>query len=219
MIALAITLSVIIILALLRFGVIIEYGENGFLLWAKVIFLKIRLLDDDKPKKKKKKKEKKPKDTSNVLKQMLPGSLSDFMEVLRAVKNILSRLRRRLLIKQLSLYFTSASEDPANTALQFGGANAVFSAIIPGFEKNFRIRKLDLRTFFDFDSDKPKIYAKVNISIAVWEVFYIAFALFPLITSAFKKMPKAIRKDGKDNGKSPDKRTDGNNNAENEGTD
>jgi len=212
MIALAITLSVIFVIALLRFGVIAEYSEDGILLWVKAGFLKIKLETDD-TKKKKKKKKKKPKEKNDIVKQILPGSLSEFMDILKAVLNSLSRLKRRLLIKQLTLYYCAASEDAANTAMQFGAANAVFGAIIPAIKRNFRIRKLELRTFFDFNSEKPKIYAKVNISIAIWEIFYIIFALFPILTSAFK------RKDGTHNGKSPNKRADGNNDAKNEGTD
>ncbi|MCL2662429.1 MAG: DUF2953 domain-containing protein [Oscillospiraceae bacterium] len=224
MLALAITISVFVIIALLRFGVIAEYSEDGFKLWAKVGFFKFELLRDDKEKKPKKKK--KPKKERN-LKEMMPGSLSEFMDMLKTVLNALGRLKRRLLIKQLTLYYTSAGEDPAATALIFGAANAVFGVIVPKIRNNFRIRRLDLRSWFDFCGVEQKIYAKIIISIAVWEVFYVLFALFPLITSAFKKKTPKIsdninqndRKDGEDNGKSSDQRIDGNNDAENEGND
>jgi len=230
MLALAITISVILIIALLRFGVIIEYGDAGFRLWVKAGFLKFELLSDDK-KKKSKKKKKKPKKDIN-LKEMMPGSLNEFMSMLMTVQNSLGRLKRRLLIKQLTVYFTSAGEDPSTTALVFGAANAAIGTIVPQIRNNFRIRKLDLRTWFDFCSAEQKIYAKIIISIAVWEVFYILFALLPLVTSMFKrKTPKNSeninqdkinqkdRKDGEDNGKSSDQRIDGNNDAKNEGND
>ena len=227
MIAFAITVSVIILIALLRFGVIVEYGEEGFLLWAKAGFLRFRLLNDDKKKKPKKKKEKPKKERD--LKGILPGSLNEFMDAIKTVLNALGRLKRRLLIKQLTLYYTSAGEDPVNTALQFGAANAVFGALIPKIKKCFRVKRLDLRTWFDFTSTEQKIYAKIIISIAVWEVFYVIFALFPLITAVFKKSNATVtkktktdnieRKDEEDNGKSPDRRVDGNNDAKNEGDD
>ena len=227
MLALAITVSVIVLIALLRFGVIVEYGDDGFLLWLKAGFLKFRLLDDEKEKKPKKKKDKPKKERD--LKEMMPGSLSEFTSMVKTVLNALGRLKRRLLIKQLTIYYTSAGEDPANTALQFGAANAVFGALIPKIKKNFRVKRLDLRTWFDFTSTEQKIYAKVIISIAVWEIFYVLSALMPLITSAFKKRPGPVeknmktdikeRKDGEDNGESPNQRTDGNNYAKNEGND
>ena len=227
MLALAIVAAVIILIALLRFGVIVEYGEDGFHLWAKAGFLKFKLLDDDKEKKPKKKKEK-PKKERN-LKDMMPGSLSEFTDAIKTVLNTLGRLKRRLLIKQLTLYYTSAGEDPANTAIQFGAANAVFGALIPKIKKHFRVKHLDLKTWFDFTSTEQKIYAKIIISIAVWEVLYVLFALLPLVTAAFKRKPAQAkkndkevtidRKDGENNGESPDQRIDGNNDAKNEGDD
>ena len=227
MLALAITISLLILLALLRFGVIVEYSEEGFLLWAKAGFLKFQLMDKDKKKQpKKEKKEKKKKTAINIK----PGSLSMFMDMLRAVVNALSRLKRRLLIKKLILYYTSAGDDPSKTAILFGAANAIFGTITPIIERNFRIRQRDLRASVDFNAKEQTIYVKASISIAVWEVFYIIFALFPIITVLLKNRPKdkrdisyskdtKDRKVGSDNGKSPNKRIDGDNNAESKGDD
>jgi len=189
MLALAIVLSVLILIALLRFGVIVEYSEVGLKLWAKIAFLKFRLLDEDKYRKPKKKKKKKDKEKKINIAELKPGSLNEFMEILRTVGNVFNRFRRRLLIKQLILYYTSASENAANTAMQFGAASAVFETIVPAIKRNFRVRRLDLRAAADFTSTTQKIYAKINVSLAVWEVFYIAFALMPLIISIFRKKP------------------------------
>jgi len=225
MIALAITVSAIILIALLRFGVIVEYCEEGFFLWAKAGFLRFRLLDDKKKKRKKKKKPKKERD----LKELLPGSLNEFLESVKTILNALGRLRKRLLIKQLTLYYTSAGEDHFNTAMQFGAANIAVGTLIPQIKKNFRVKRLDLRTWFDFTSTEQKIYAKIIISIAVWEIFYVLFALLPLVTAIFKRTPATVskskkidtkeRKDGEYYGESSDKRADGNNDAKNEGDD
>jgi len=215
MLALGIILAVLLLIALLRFGIIVIYDDEGFRLWAKVGFVKISVLDDNKDKKPKKKKKKKEKEKKFNPKEMMPGGLSEFLDMLRAVKNALSRLKRRLLIKRLRLYYMSAGENPANTAIQYGAANAVFETIIPILENNFRIRKSDLRATVDFNSTKQKIYAEIAVSIAVWEVFYIVFALFPILTAAFKRKPdsktgskldnESDRKDGQENGESPDK--------------
>jgi hypothetical protein len=234
MLALAITLSVIIIIALLRFGVIVEYSDGGVRLWAKAGFIKYELLRDDQ--KKKLKKPKKERD----LKEMMPGSFSEFMDMLKTVLKALGRLKRRLLIKQLTLYYTTAGEDPSTIALTYGAANAAIGLIVPMIRNNFRVRRLDLRTFVNFCSAEQRIYAKCTISIAVWEVFYILFALWPLVTSMFKRKAPGVpsqktkpipnetarldneikqynRKDGENNGKQSDQRINGNNNAKNEG--
>ena len=231
MLALAITLAVIILISLLRFGVIVEYSKEGFRLWAKAGFIKFELLKEGKKKKPKKKKEKKEKKDVNIL----PGSLSEFMVMLKSVLKMLGRFKRRLLIKQLTLYYSAAGEDPAKTALQFGISNAAISLIVPLIRKNFRVKKLDLRSWFDFTSTEQGIYVKAKLSIAVWEVFYALFALFPILKGIFKNLPdkktkdrkfdtinknvKTKRKDGQDNGKTPNQRPDGNNNAKSEGND
>jgi len=211
MLALAIIFTVLIILAFLRFGIIAEYSDEGFKLWAKAGFLKFELLKDDKKEKVKKPKKEKAKKSTSVK----PGSLNDFMVILKSVKNALSRLKHRLLIRDLTLYYLSAGDDPANVALSFGAANAVFGAILPVLERNFRIKRRDLQASADFEAKKQRIYAKIAISIAVWEVFYVVFALFPIIAAIFKKKPVSKkkntvqdinnRKDGQDDGKSPDK--------------
>jgi len=222
MLALAITVSVLVLIALLRFGVIVEYSEAGFQIWASAVFLKFKLLDDHT--KIKPKKLKKPEKKHLTMK---PGSLSAFMDMLKASLNVLKRLKRRLLIKQLTLYYTAAGEDPAKTALQFGAANAVFAAILPGIKENFKVKRVDLRTWFDFIENKQGIYAKIAVSLAVWEAIYVISALFPVIKAMFKVTPdkeerkpdKIERKDGQENGSSPDQRIDGNNDAKNEGDD
>jgi len=241
MLALAIVLAIIVLIALLRFGAIIEYSEAGFDVWIKAGFLRIKTVGEDVKNRKKirelrkkarKKLKKNIKRDNTYLKAMIPGSMDEFWTTLRAVSNVLNRFKRRLLIKELTLYYLSAGEDPANTALQFGAANAVFEAIMPDIKRNFRVRHLDLRAGFDFTSEQQKIYAKANLSIAVWEVFYAIFALFPIIVNIFKKAPKRSsrsasapktgkidRKDGENNGEETNQRIDGNNDAKNEGND
>ena len=232
MLTFAIIISVLILIALLRFGVIVEYDEAGVKLWVKAVFLKFRILDEDKkdkPKKKKKKKKKKEKKP----KEKRPGGFRRFMDLLKAAIKALGRLKRRLLIKQLTLHFTSASDDPSKTAIQYGSINAVFGAVVPVIERQFRIKRRDLRASVDFTASEPVIYAKVIISIAVWEVFYIAFAFLPvLISMATAKSGSGqdknvkntisdnnIKKDGQENGKETGKRLDGNLDAEYKGDD
>ena len=232
MLTFAIIISILILIALLRFGVIVEYDEAGVKLWVKAGFLKLRILDKDKkdkPKKKKKKKKKKEKKP----KEKKPGGFRRFLDLLKAAMKALGRLKRRLLIKQLTLHFTSAGDDPSKTAIQYGAVNAVFGAIVPVIDRQFRIRRRDLRAYVDFTISAPVIYAKVTISIAVWEVFYIAFAFLPvLISMAAAKSNSGqnknikntlkdnnIRKDEQDNGKETGKRLDGNLDAEYKGDD
>ena len=213
MLVIVIILFVLLVLALLRVGVILEYSEDGFNTWIKLGFLKLKLKKSDE--KKKPKKKKKPKDKGSILK---PGSLRDFMDMLKAIKVALGRLKRKLLIKNLTLHYTSASDDPAKTALRFGAANAVFGAIVPVLEKHFRIKKRDLRASADFNSQEQGIYVRLNISIAVWEIVYVLLALLPLFKTASLSDTGKPEKE-KTDGKSTNKQSTGDHDAKNKGDD
>ncbi|MCL2820452.1 MAG: hypothetical protein FWD38_06440 [Oscillospiraceae bacterium] len=235
MLALAIIITVLVLISFLRFGVIVEYSKDGLRLWAKAGFLRFELLRKDK--KKKQKKEKKKDRKVNIK----PGSFKDFKDMIKALFEMMGRLKRRLLIKELTLYYVSGGDNPVSTAIKYGASNAVIAVLVTQIKKRFRVKKIDLKSWFDFSSPEQGIYAKVILSIAVWEVFYILFALKPVFAGMFRNAAKQgdkkrknnsdindakdnskdntdrnRRKDGKDNGKTPDKRFNGNDNAKSE---
>ena len=187
MIVLGIVLAVIILLALLRFGVSVEYGADGFFAWARVGLFSFRVYPQKvTPKKTEKKKaikkEKKRKKKEKKAVEGKPGGYKQFTDMLQAAKGTLRRLRRRLLIKKLTIHFVSANEDPSKAAMMFGAANAAYGAVVPILESAFKIKRRDLRASVDFGTTKPKIYVRAIISLAVWEAIYIAFALLPMLS-------------------------------------
>ena len=213
MTTLAITLAVIIGLGLLRFGVSAEYGADGVSVSAHVGFLsvhvfprkaKLEIEEKKKKAKKKPKKEKGKKKKKDKKEAKKPGGLQGLLDILKAVKKALNRLRRRLLIKELTIHFISAGDDPSKTAMMFGAANAAAELVVPALEKAFRIKRRDFRAAADFCAKEPCIYVKASISIAVWEVVYIACALLPLILANMKKNKKSNRKDVLKDGETPD---------------
>ena len=223
MLPLIIIFSILILLMLLRFGVIIEYGDEGFRFWGKIGFISFRL--DKKETEKQRKKV--VKEIEKTEKKIMPGSLNEFLILFKSIKTLLGRLKRRLLIKELTLNYVSASENPADTAILYGAAHAVYNTVIPVLESHFRIKHKDLDASANFDAIEPKIYIKVILSIAVWEIIYVVSAIFPVIAGIFKKVPKSTnnkrksteRKDGHEYGKSTDQRSDGKDDGKNEGND
>jgi hypothetical protein len=202
MFALVIIISVFLLIALLRLGVIAEYDDSGLKLWFKAGFLRFRWLVDDDGKS-----VIKLKQLKNESAKIKPGSLDDFLDLFKNIKNVLNRLKRKLFIKRLKLYYTSACDNAADTAIQFGVANAVLGLIIPIFESNFKIKHRDIKVFADFNSSKHRIYAKIIISIAIWEVIYILLAILPIFTSKnknkqdlSKKMTERMMSNGKSTG-------------------
>jgi len=198
MIVLAVVLAVLILIALLRIGVTAEYNADGFFLTAHAGLLSIRLFPGDQKPKVKKRVRKAPK-------IKMPGKLKPFLDMIAAAKISLERMRRKLLIKELTIHFTAAGDDPAMTAIMYGAANAVFSSLTPLLENSFRIRKRDLVTFADFLAPEHTVYFNAVISMAVWEAAYTGIVLLPpsarLIKSMIVRKDRRDRKEGKEHGK------------------
>ena len=224
MITAAVILAIITLILLLRIGLSAEYGADGFIVSATAgPFRTLLHPRKEKPgaaERKALRKARKAKKAGDKKKEkpkkQMPGGLRAYLDMLPPAKNMLSRLRRRLLIKKLTIHYTAAGGDAATTALTFGGANAVFGALAPLLENNFRVKRRDFRAATDFTGAEQKIYVHAVISIAVWELLYIIFALFPIITSLLKPKPKQIPipegkpeakagKDEKKHGQAPDK--------------
>jgi len=207
MMALIIILAALIIIALLRFGVSAEYGADGVSVKAIAGPFLIKLYPrEEKPDKalkkaiKKEKKKAKEKPAKEKPAREKPGGLEPLLAILRAVKTALGRVRRKLLIKTLTIRYVAAGDDAFKTALSFGAANAAFGAVLPLLENNFKIRRRDFTALADFISTEQSIYAKAALSLAVWEAVYIALAMLPLLIGGSKKKTtdgKDVRKNGK----------------------
>ena len=197
MITLAIILAAIVLLSLLRVGVKLVYDADGFTASARFgpfsrkVFPQKISTEKAKAKAEKKKKQKEAKKARKAKKakkevepkaeKEKPGSFKMFKSMLPIGMKALGRLRRRLLIKTLTVNLVAANEDPSKTAMMFGAANAAFGTFMPLLERAFRIRRRDLRTSADFNSHEMQIYLKAVLSLSIWEVFYIAVALLPMI--------------------------------------
>ena len=209
MIVLAIIIAALGLLLLLRFGVTITYGQDGLEVVARVGIIPIKIHPSDKKKPKKKKKDK--KSVSELADMLLrrkkddkkPGKIETFFELLKLTKNILERIRRKLLIKNLDIHFVSAGKDPMQAALMYGSVNAIYGVLEPMLERNFRLRRFNFTSDADFEKTKPLIYANATFSIAVWEMLYIMGAL---ISKPNKKgtAKKEKRREDEENGKNSD---------------
>jgi len=223
MIAFAIVFSILIIIALLRFGVSAEYSADGFIVKARVgpftltvlprkekivsadkeARRKARKEEKDKKKAEKKARKEAKKEAEKETEEKEPGALATVLKLLPAVKTTLGRLRHRLLIKRLIIYYTIAGDDPYNTARMFGNAHAAIGAITPVLENSFRIKHRDFRAIADFTSTQQSIYINASISMAVWEAIYIVFAILPAGIRILIG-PTNDRKDGHKNGQDTD---------------
>jgi len=202
LIALGVTLAVLLALALLRFGVEAEYSADG--IWAVAYAGVFRFRVYPKKTGKKRRTEKLSRVKRKVKKDdkgpgaKKPGPVGDLRGILQTTKKMLHRLRRKLLIKKLTVYYTAAGADPVRTAMAFGGANAAIGTILPMIENCFKVKNRQINVKADFELEEPGVYINAALSIAVWEAVYIITAIVPYILKNLGKAGKPDeRKDGK----------------------
>ena len=165
---------VLLLLALLlltRLKLRIRYDSEGGRVEAAFGLVTVPLYPADKkaPTRKKTKQKKKKTDKTEAS----GGSTAGFRELTAIILKLLGKLRRRLCIDELTLWYQSAAADPAAAALAFGGANAAAGLLLRPLEEGFRIKKRDIRTAVSFTETKPTVIACLRLSIPLWAVLYL----------------------------------------------
>lgn len=211
LIMLGVTLLIDFLIAILRVGAraTLEEGVFSLKLLAGPIKLQILPKDEDKaqkpkqekPKKEKPPKEKKPEETEEKPKPKLKITLDLVKIILSAVGDALGRLRRKLSIDLLTVHYTVASDDPYSAAMTYGYASAAVGALMPVIENIFKVKKSDVGAAVTFDTNEAQLYIDAQLTIAIWEIIYIALAVVPVI----KPVLAGLKKGKVDtNGKSSD---------------
>ncbi len=198
MIALVILVVILLIISLimiLRVGVTVKYIEGEFTL--KVIAGPVKLTlfpaPEKKPKPKEPKKEKKPKEKkkpaeekpeSEKPKQSIPELIDRFVP---PVLEALGRFKSKLLINNLTFYYSIAGiNDPYSAALNYGRISAAMASLIPLLENTLNIRKRSIGVNISFETDENKIYVDVTLTIAIWQIIYVALAVLPALVPGSK---------------------------------
>lgn len=165
MIALYIIAGLILLLVLafllLRASLTVLYAEGGLKLWIQIFFIKIMLYPEKKDRAyitTKKTDKAAPEPTKG-------GSYEQLTKGLPILKDILGKLKRKLIIDELIIWFLSAAEDPAAAALGFGAASAGAGMLNALIDYHFDVRKRDIRTNVSFTEKKSSIYVKVKASV------------------------------------------------------
>ena len=187
LIVLGSVLAFLFLVAMIRVGVSAEYAEDGISVRAHIGPVRVQLYPAVKKKVKKAEKKAEKKAAEQAQK---PGVFKQLKEQLPEIKKALSRLKRKLLIKELTIYYIAAGPDPAQAALTFGGVSAGYGIVAAVLENNFRIKKRDLRAAVDFEAEEPYIYVRARLSLAVWEALYVADGLILSMARAMKPQPK-----------------------------
>jgi hypothetical protein len=175
---LGIVLLLIAAFLAIRLRVAAAYNEDGVRITARfgrITVFRYPGKQGAKPKEKKPKNKepKKPKKTENE-ETKKGGKLPPVRDLLSIIGDVLGKLKRKLRVDELTLWYCSASPDPFSTAIAFGGVSAGAGLLLAPLERTFRIRKRDIRTAVSFTDTEPTVILKLSLSLSVFAVFSIA---------------------------------------------
>ena len=190
----AILALLIAFLILLRLRLTGEYGEAGasltVALGAVPVFRLPRPKGAQRDKKEKKPKPKK-RNKEEEKEKTKGGSIPGFRQLMPIISDALGKLKRRLSIDEMTLWYQSAGEDPAAAALAFGGASAAAGALARPMQEMFRIKDLDIRTAVSFTETKPKVYARLKMSVSFGVLLWIGLRAYGKFRRAGKTRPES----------------------------
>ena len=191
-----IALGIVICLAILPIGICAVYNEDGALLSVIVGFLKFQI----SPRSEKEKAPKRSKEKSNAEKKKATpkspqtkkkgGSLKDFLPLVDTLLSFLGEFRRKLRVKRLEMSLVMAGDDPCDLAVNYGKAWVALGNLMPLLEQIFVICKRDLEVQCDFTADKTRINARIDLTIPLGRILYMAIFYGVKLLCQFQKISK-----------------------------
>lgn len=169
-------LALLTLLNLLRVGVSAGYEAQAFSVSARVGPLTIPVWPRppaEEPKKPKK--EKPPKEPKAPQEQTKEKEL-DFDTILALAKLALKAagsFRRKLTVELFRLVFVAGSSDPYDTAMQSAYVQAALGGLRPLAERALHIQERDVQVGADFTADKPRIEARLTLTIRIGQIVVI----------------------------------------------
>ena len=169
-------LALLTLLNLLRVGVSAGYEAQAFSVSARVGPLTIPVWPrPPAAEPTKHKKEKPPKEPKAPQEQTKEKEL-DFDTVLALAKLALKAagsFRRKLTVELFRLVFVAGSSDPYDTAMQSAYVQAALGGLRPLAERALHIQERDVQVGADFTADKPRIEARLTLTIRIGQIVAI----------------------------------------------
>ena len=174
-----IAFGILTALAILPIGAGAVYDTSGPQAYLLIGPVSITLYPGKKKEKKSKAQQKKPAKKKAVPAQKKDnnkkgGSFSDFLPLLKTIIEFLCDFRSKICVKCLELKLILAGGDPCDLALNYAKAWAALGNLMPQLERFFIIKNRDMEVECDFTSDKTLIYARLDVTITVGRLLYLA---------------------------------------------
>ena len=189
-----IVLAALVLLAMVKVGVRVTYDEKKLRVELLIFRFKMVLLGDDKtekpekPKKEKTKKDKRPSVRSES-KQQKPKEKKKILQnpwvqaVLEYWRQLLALVGRVLTtptLDVLRLQLWVGGGDSEKCAMTYGRVCAILGGVLPVVENTFGIRKRQIAVWCCYDRDAIDVSAEAAITVKIYEVFALVFALLGL---------------------------------------
>ena len=185
-----IVLAVLAFLAMVKVGVRVIYDEKKLRLELLISKFRLVLVGEDKPQKKKKanpKQEKpvkqpKPKSKPERPKQKLLDNpwVQAVMAYWRELLALVGRILTSPTLDVLRLQLWVGGGDSEKCAMTYGRVCAVLGGILPVVENTFGIRRRQIEVWCCYDRPSIDVSAEAAITIRIYEIFVLAFALLGL---------------------------------------
>lgn len=189
-----IVLAALVLLAMVKVGVRVTYDEKKLRVELLIFRFKMVLLGDDKtekpekPKKEKTKKDKrpsvrseskqqKPKEKKNILQNPWVQAVLEYWRELLA---LVGRVLTTPTLDVLRLQLWVGGGDSEKCAMTYGRVCAILGGVLPVVENTFGIRKRQIAVWCCYDRDAIDVSAEAAITVKIYEVFALVFALLGL---------------------------------------
>lgn len=180
MIPALITIAVLCIVFFWPVHLIVKYREDKAQIYATVLGV-IRLTFYETGKQKKKKKPKKTEEESKpkekTTDKALPEKLDQAASIFRIVMRTLDQFCKHFSLYRCKVYALAAGEDPATVAIEFGAANAIIYSLVSFLEEKIRIRKKDIRIFYDYNKERPFFDLDFRFSVSLLKFVIVAICV------------------------------------------
>lgn len=182
MIGWLIAVAVLLLICFFPLAVLVRYDADGTYAAVRIGPFNLQLMPKKAAKKEKKEKAPKQKKEKKPRKKKEPkpkttgqgGSVLDFWPFVELVWSLLGTFRRKLLLKELTLRVCFGGEDAAKSAIHYGQAQAVLSAVYPRLRQAFRIQRENVGVSCDFTQSKMTVTAALHIRILVGDILHLA---------------------------------------------
>lgn len=165
---------VLFIICLIRIGGLIDYSESGLSVVIKAGPFRFCVIPAAE--KNKKQRDNAPKKLGNN-KRNTGETVQMVKRYLPLIGDAAGRLKRKICVDYIVFHLIWGSQDPADTALGYGAANALLGLLWPAVEHNFHIKKQEISVDLDYTLTAPVVSVKAQLTMTFGQLLALIAGL------------------------------------------